>query len=419
MSYKIVLSVTPGVQVTQPLQSVQNIQAVKVTNGTPFDLDYTGVGSATIVVVPAGLEYMFYASQERSGQIQLLAVNNNNQTGTGVVNVTVFLEGDQIPKGTWPVTVPTQTVQAKVSTVTTLINDGNSTGTQIIESTPAGAPGSTISILNNGTIIIKGDVSGTLTTLLQLISANIGSLVNADVKISDAGSITEILGKLLVDSTLTVNNFLLTNTIADNVVGNDQIDLAAAGITINKILTLAVGLTSSGGGFTVDASGNLVGHGLIITAGNFQVDSSGNVTIQGTLKMFGNQLICSTNAAIIDASSANDLFLNPPNNSAGHIVALATAGVERFEANDSGAELKSGTFHFLAGSISRTWGGNVGCGSGTTISHGAGVTPDLIVATPNIAQPGSATVGIGAITSTNFRATVGAGTQICFFVSKG
>lgn len=200
MSYKYILTVTPGQQVTQQLQSAQNAQAVKVTNGTPFDLDYSGLGAQGLVIVPAGLEYMFYASDHVSGIVTILPVNNNNIPGTGVVNINEYLIGETLPQGTWPVTVPTQTVQAKVSTVTVLINDGSSLGTQIIESTPAGAASSTISVLNDGTVTIKGDVAAVLTTLLQLIP---GAAAGASsVKLADSTRTTEVLGKALVDGTL-------------------------------------------------------------------------------------------------------------------------------------------------------------------------------------------------------------------------
>lgn len=408
MSYKQVVTVTPGVTANVSLQSVQNIQAVKVTNGTPFDLDYTGVGAASIVVIPAGLEYMFYADQERSGNISILPVNNNNITGTGVVNITIFLIGDQIPKGTWPATVPTQTVQAKVSTVTTLVNDGSAVGTQIIESTPAGAASSTISILNDGTVTIKGDVAAVLTALLQLIP---GAAAGASsVKLADSTRTTEILGKLLVDGTFesvgaathdststftgdatfngagssittandaVVGGSLKTNTIRDNVVGNDQIDLASAGVTFNKLATFAAAL--------------ILGTGV-----NDFIESGDNST------------------KIVDCTSGTNMFFNPPGTGAGRIIGFATNATDRMEVGDGGLTLKNGsTITLLAGSVSRMTGSNnTAAGSNTVITHGLGATPNYVTCCEVATQPASATVGVGAIGSTTFACTIGAGAAV-------
>lgn len=419
MSYKQVVTVTPGVTSTVPLTSVQNIQAVKVTNGTPFDLDYTGVGSASIVVIPAGLEYMFYSEQETSGKIDLLPVNNNNITGTGVVNITVFLIGDQIPKGTWPVTVPTQTVQAKVSTVTTLINDGSAVGTQIIESTELGSTGSNVSVLNDSTVVLQSFVAAVLTAYFKTIpGASAGASV---LQLGDANRTVEIISKLLVDTVLQVtgaatfngagtgltvtNNALVsgtltstgdatfngagsslttandaviggslkTNTIRDNVTGVDQVDLATAGLTVNNNINFNQTMTW-------------------LTAAN-------------------QKLIASSGQNLLDASSGNSMSINPPNNAAGNTIQFDTRNTERIEIRDSGLALTNGSiFTLLAGGLSRMTGATATTvGSGTVITHGLGASPNYVTLVANIAQPGSATSGIGTIGSTTFTATIGAG----------
>jgi hypothetical protein len=119
-------------------------------------------------------------------------------------------------------------VQAKVSTVTTLVNDGSSIGTQIIESTPSGAASSTISILNDGTVTIKGDVASVLTTLLQLIpGAGAGG---SSVKLGDAARQTEVLGSLLVDGITNLDNGALTTDGNGNISkSGGKIGVASAG----------------------------------------------------------------------------------------------------------------------------------------------------------------------------------------------
>lgn len=67
------------------------------------------------------------------------------------------------------------------------------------------------------------------------------------------------------------------------------------------------------------------------------------------------------------------------------------------------------------GTISHlNYDGNTTCGSGTNISHGLGKTPDLVLLTPRIAQPGSATVGSCTWGSSTFQATVGSGSAVAW-----
>lgn len=91
-----------------------------------------------------------------------------------------------------------------------------------------------------------------------------------------------------------------------------------------------------------------------------------------------------------------------------------TVAVWKILSGSSGVQLLNGTINLLAGSISRMDGGNVNCGSGTTISHGCGQTP-TVIATPHGTQPGSATVGVGNENSSTFQATIGALSQIAFW----
>lgn len=270
------------------------------------------------------------------------------------------------PLGNSPIGI---TGGVQTSSVQTLSNEGNAAGTQVIDIGDA-AFANLFRLFTDGHCTWSVDQTGTAHQVINIQTSGV------PLQLGKSGDTTEILGTLQVDSGVN------TGTIRDNTTGAVQATLVTAGISFNNITTHSGGI-------------------ILGTGANDFLESGDNST------------------KILDCTSGSNIFINPPGTGAGKVVGLATNGVERFEANDSGVSLKSGTFNFLAGTISRTWGGNVGCGSGTTISHGAGVVPDLVVATPNIAQPGSATVGIGALTSTNFRATVGAGTQICFFVSKG
>lgn len=201
------ITLTPGTPVRIPLQNISGVIAAKLTNGSPFDLSVTGFGFQGVGTVPAGTEYMLDASVENSGTINILPVNNVGVSGNGIANLDVYIQGEKVPVGTWPITVPPQTVQAKVSTVTTLINDGNTNGTQIIESSPVGQA-STTSVTNDGLWVLKTLVAGALHQFLK--TQNVGNLL----QLGQAGDVAEVLGALTVDQLLTAAaNILLPNNI--------------------------------------------------------------------------------------------------------------------------------------------------------------------------------------------------------------
>lgn len=252
-------SLVAGTAVTIQLPNPSTIQAIKLSNSSPFDLTISGFGTPGVENVPNGTEYMLSAAVENTGSMSILPVNNAGVSGNGYCNLTIYYYGENVPKGTWPITIPVQIVQAKVSTVTTLVNDGNALGTQIIESTPSGAPGSTISVLNDGTVTIKGDVGGVLTALLSLLPGAAGGA--SSVILGDAARTVEMLGKALVDGVLQVNG---------------DVTLAGAGtglsVTNNETIGGTLGVTGTST-FTGDATFN--GAGNSITATNNIVANGG------------------------------------------------------------------------------------------------------------------------------------------------
>jgi len=75
MTYNIgPLTVSPGVAYNNILQNAGAIQAIKLTNGTQFDLTFQGFGTPGTSVIPAGLEYMLHASDGNSGYINFIPV---------------------------------------------------------------------------------------------------------------------------------------------------------------------------------------------------------------------------------------------------------------------------------------------------------------------------------------------------------
>jgi hypothetical protein len=261
------VTLVPGVPVPVTLGNVGVIQAVKLSNGTPFDLTISGFGVQGQGIVVAGLEVMLHSEVENSGVLTIVPVNNNNIAGTGVANIVVYLMGEKLPPGNWPVTIPTQTVQAKVSTVTALINDGSAAGTQIVESTPAGDPGSAVSLLNTGVLILgnathKGSISSDNATFKTDGNGNVtavGITASGALTVTGASSLN---GDATVPNVLNVtNNGVIlksaTHTIIDTTGGVDLILNAPSG---------TVRLRSSNvDKFTMDSSGNCTSNSLNLT----------------------------------------------------------------------------------------------------------------------------------------------------------
>ncbi len=252
------VTLVPGVPVPVNLGNVGGIQAVKLSNGTPFDLTISGFGVQGQGIVVAGLEVLLHSEVEN----------------TGVANIVIYLMGEKLPPGNWPVTIPTQTVQAKVSTITSLVNDGNAAGTQIIESTVTGDSASAVTLTNDGNFVL-GDVAhpGSLTV-------KGGSTFNGAVTAAAAGTGLAVTNNETVGGTLVVtgassfngdatvpnvlnvtNNGVIlksaTHTIIDTTGGVDLILNAPSGTVRLR--------SSNADKFTMDSSGNCTSNSLNLT----------------------------------------------------------------------------------------------------------------------------------------------------------
>lgn len=203
MTYNIgPLTVSPGVPTNNILKNAPAIQAIKLTNGTQFDLQFFGFGTAGGSTCPAGLEYMLHASEGNDGYINLLPIDSLGVGGSGVVNMVVYLLGEDLPKGSWPATVPAQRVitptGAGAVVADHLINTGNAaSASAIISIQEAGATGQQLFADNQGNLIDSQYVGGVLTTLFRIIAGAANATDN--VLISDALHVAHILGLLTVD----------------------------------------------------------------------------------------------------------------------------------------------------------------------------------------------------------------------------
>ncbi len=150
------------------------------------------------MIIEAGTKVRLHHETLDTGQFSILPVNNYGVSGNGIINVTIFFVNETVPPGTFPVAIPTQTVQAKVSSVQTLSNEGSSVGTEVIDIGTTGNP-KLVDIFNDH-FTLSIEISGVKHTILQ------GSLTGNPTKIGSAADISEVLGTLFLDSIISAAN---------------------------------------------------------------------------------------------------------------------------------------------------------------------------------------------------------------------
>lgn len=394
MSYKLTQAITPGTSYKLPLKYGLTTQAVDVWNGTPFDLDYRGFGVLDTVVQPAGVGMRYLRAGGNEGDIQLLGVNNNAISGTGVVNITVYDQGDIVPAGKFPAYIPVQVVQAKVSSVSQLINDGNAVGTSIIESTPLGASGSCWSYNNDGTGFIAVDIGGTPTKVIQTAAAdplltlgasthnteNLGNF-KVDGTTTLTGNTTES-GTLSVVGITSMDNGLIATDGAGRIVlpNNKAYSAKDTGGTAQHLvyvdLTNGTNLQAAALGGTIfldDQDGTTIfsitkAGGIILPSGYLGVVSTGDVLNANGLDTY-----------LASRGNSNVLHLR---NATTDVMTFAT-GVATLAAGNK--------LQLIAGSLTRFTGFS---GSGTgTFNTNLGTTPNQIAFNPCTVSGSSQTIG--------------------------
>jgi len=180
------VTVNPGQSTQVPLQNGNLIKAVKVSNKAPYDLVVDGLENTGARWQAAGLEEWYFPEGTCSGNCDITAYNNANLSNpaAGIVLITPYYMNDTLPKNAGQsTTIPTQVVQANVSTISVLQNLRQTAGTQWLQVTDAN--GNTVwSADNNGNLFVGQEIAGAVTTLLQLIAGGanpiqfLGNLVN-------------------------------------------------------------------------------------------------------------------------------------------------------------------------------------------------------------------------------------------------
>lgn len=186
-----------------------------------------------------------------------------------------------------------------------IVNDGNPVGTQLIESTPTGAAGSTWLADNTGNLTIKSDNAGVLTTLLQLVAG-----ASPAVNIAASSILTHILGSLQVDSDATLFDVILQSSgaspkISSDASGNVNIDVPNG---TRRLQLTSTTLTTPG---TFTATGLITGSAGITSNGNLTLGSGkiqlivGSLTRMTALSGTGSSTV-NTNAGVVPNCIAFD-----------------------------------------------------------------------------------------------------------------
>lgn len=235
------ITLVPGQSQPIQLQNLGSIQAIKLSNGSPFNVTYSGFGRQGSDILVAGTEDILYADVNNSGSLTLYPSNDYGVSGNGIANITIYFAGESLPsdKGHYPVTIPVQTVQAKVAAVQTLSNEGQAAGTLVIDYGPSG--NNQVGAFYNDHFILSVVQAGVAHQVLK------GQTSGNPLQIGQAGDISEVLGKLTVDQLLTASLGLTqtgvlsstggAQTITGNAAGSLHLGQSATGDTLDTNAT--------------------------------------------------------------------------------------------------------------------------------------------------------------------------------------
>lgn len=366
------ISVMPGVLTKETLPL--GIVALKVSNTSPYDLSYSGYGASGDDVIPSGVENILYGAVYNSGVFQTTLVNNRNITpaNAGVVLLVAYYSDSEVPQGSWPVSIPTSTVNVSGNTgVTTsqfLQNDTSNAGTVFIESTVGANQATKVTVdgIWNLSIIIAGVLHKLLTSQTS----------GSQLVLGQPSDIVEVASNLIADGTLSAkgaSSFDNGNAFTDGL-GNFTIQ----DILINTTLQV-LGATH-------------------LDSGNISTDGAGGITavqeiLSSDLFLQNQKLSSASSGDLVDWTNHTQVFLKAISSS---LPARLIVGVGSRQDWTIGS-IKAGT----------------ASGTSGTVTHNMNI-PNVVIATPSIS--GSATVGVTSITNTSFHWTIGTGSGIQWLV---
>lgn len=425
-------------------------------NETPVNLDLDFYNGSTDVL--HAWEANFWILDGEVGditwQIDADSLNVSNPP-INAVFTTLYEPNESLGGKTYPMPLIRQLGQQAVTggggvIAAILQNIGNAPGTNVIQINSTSNANNSLTLTNDGLLDLLVTIGATLVQVLRTYEPAAGGTI---LQLGAATYLSELMGNLIVDGTLessgagkfdstleSVGAFTADGTstlkgavtaaavgVLTHLLGNLTVDgnSTHTGTTqLTGATTLSALLTLAAAGLTAPAATDVAINAVTGQKTDIQVNGVNELTIAGSdVRIPNGHLGKSATGDIIDASagSTSPWYYK----GAGGVGALINfqpeSGVTSFSMTKTQFQLGSGTtYKFLTGTMSRQTGnGNIACGSGTTITHGLGATPALVLATPNIAQAGSATVGIGNVGSTTFQATVGAGTAVSFWCLAG
>lgn len=258
--------IVPGTPQTVQLLHPQITQALKVSNKSYYDLQYGDFGTQGIDWIPAGTEYMLYASVQNQGDIYFNAVNNANisPVTSGPILITEYITGEELPKGQWPISIPYQNVSANLSITTAqyVKDDVDSAGTVFVESTVSGDASSSVSITNDGKLTL-----GTTARAGQLFINNGFGVDNTGIDAS---------GNVNVGN----GSHITTNAINANALNDLALNVNAGQRIVDSINGVPTFRTDVNGANLLSGSMNFIAGSLTrIKYGSGTTGAGGNVTI--------------------------------------------------------------------------------------------------------------------------------------------
>lgn len=155
-------------------------------------------------------------------------------------------------------------------TVSDLVNDGNAPGTQIIESTASGAPGSNVKVTNDGGMLVKVLDNGAYSTILSITPGTVStpqvSFFNGGSSFADQVPATGVLAGAL-PAGVTLPGSQVTGAVASATAAGSASSVPAAGVaagalpagvTTNGAVIVGVGAHDSGGAPITTSQGTVV-----------------------------------------------------------------------------------------------------------------------------------------------------------------
>lgn len=413
-------------------------------NETPVNLDLDFYNGSTDVL--HAWEANFWIMDGEVGditwQIDVDSLNVSNPP-INAIFTTIYDPNESLGDKTYPMPLIRQLGQQAVTggggvIAAILQNVGNAPGTNVIQNNSTSNANNSLTLTNDGLLNLLVTIGTTLVQVLRTFEPGAGGTI---LQLGAATYLSELMGNLIVDGTLESSGAFTadgTSTlkgavtaaavgVLTHILGNLTVDgnSTHTGTTqLTGATTLSALLTLAAAGLTTPAATDVVLNAPTGQKTDVQVNAVNELTIASSDVRIPNGHFGKTaQGDIIDASagSTSPWYYKGAGGVGAIINFQPESGVTSFIMTKTQFQLGSGaTFKFLTGTMSRQNGnGNIACGSGTTITHGLGATPALVLATPNIAQAGSATVGIGNVGSTTFQCTVGAGTAVSFWCLAG